>query len=108
MLAYLLVRQPPKVLPPPIFLVPSCLGVALATQPTPNYGGDTLDSFDMEFIMAADMQHFKFIITMPADTTASSYPHYVQLAFPNGTMFVFEMFTATPEDWTPLFSLVDA
>uniref|UniRef100_A0A915HWG6 Uncharacterized protein n=1 Tax=Romanomermis culicivorax TaxID=13658 RepID=A0A915HWG6_ROMCU len=44
---------------------------------------------------------------MPADSMASSYPWYVQLTYPNGTMFVFEMFTATPEDWTALFSLVD-
>uniref|UniRef100_A0A915JGW3 Uncharacterized protein n=1 Tax=Romanomermis culicivorax TaxID=13658 RepID=A0A915JGW3_ROMCU len=27
--------------------------------------------------------------------------------FPNGTMFIFETFTAMPEDWTALFSLVD-
>uniref|UniRef100_A0A915I9F5 Uncharacterized protein n=1 Tax=Romanomermis culicivorax TaxID=13658 RepID=A0A915I9F5_ROMCU len=45
---------------------------------------------------------------MPADSTASSYPCYVQLAFPNGTMFVFKKFSATPEDWTTLFSLVDS
>uniref|UniRef100_A0A915JVA4 Uncharacterized protein n=1 Tax=Romanomermis culicivorax TaxID=13658 RepID=A0A915JVA4_ROMCU len=44
---------------------------------------------------------------MPADSTASSYPRYIQLAFPNGTMFVFQTFTATPENWTALFSLVD-
>uniref|UniRef100_A0A915ISK5 Uncharacterized protein n=1 Tax=Romanomermis culicivorax TaxID=13658 RepID=A0A915ISK5_ROMCU len=30
----------------------------------------------------------------------------MQLAFPNGTMFVFKTFTATLEDWTTLFSLV--
>uniref|UniRef100_A0A915HYI2 Uncharacterized protein n=1 Tax=Romanomermis culicivorax TaxID=13658 RepID=A0A915HYI2_ROMCU len=44
---------------------------------------------------------------MPADSMASSYPCYVQLAFPKGMMFVFETFTTTPEDWTSLFSLVD-
>uniref|UniRef100_A0A915JIB7 Uncharacterized protein n=1 Tax=Romanomermis culicivorax TaxID=13658 RepID=A0A915JIB7_ROMCU len=57
--------------------------------------------------MATDMKHFQFTMPMPADSTASSYPQYVQLAFPNITMFVFETFTATPEDWTALFSLVD-
>uniref|UniRef100_A0A915J0N3 Uncharacterized protein n=1 Tax=Romanomermis culicivorax TaxID=13658 RepID=A0A915J0N3_ROMCU len=48
--------------------------------------------------MAADMKNFQFTVPMPADSTASSYPRYVQLAFPNGMMFVFETFTATPED----------
>uniref|UniRef100_A0A915JP19 Uncharacterized protein n=1 Tax=Romanomermis culicivorax TaxID=13658 RepID=A0A915JP19_ROMCU len=57
--------------------------------------------------MAADMKNFKFTIPMPADSTASSYPCYIQLTFPKGTMFVFETFRATPEDWTALFSLVD-
>uniref|UniRef100_A0A915JH49 Uncharacterized protein n=1 Tax=Romanomermis culicivorax TaxID=13658 RepID=A0A915JH49_ROMCU len=45
---------------------------------------------------------------MPADSTASSYPRYVQLPFPNGMMLVFQTFTATPEDWTALFSLIDS
>uniref|UniRef100_A0A915J341 Uncharacterized protein n=1 Tax=Romanomermis culicivorax TaxID=13658 RepID=A0A915J341_ROMCU len=53
------------------------------------------------------MKSFQFPVPMPADSTASSYPRYVQLSFPNGTMFVFETFTATLEDWTALFSLVD-
>uniref|UniRef100_A0A915JMJ4 Uncharacterized protein n=1 Tax=Romanomermis culicivorax TaxID=13658 RepID=A0A915JMJ4_ROMCU len=44
---------------------------------------------------------------MPANSTASGYPLYVQLAFPNPTMFVFKTFTARPEDWMALFSLVD-
>uniref|UniRef100_A0A915HLV3 Peptidase M12A domain-containing protein n=1 Tax=Romanomermis culicivorax TaxID=13658 RepID=A0A915HLV3_ROMCU len=61
----------------------------------------------MESIMAADMKDFKFTIPMPADSTASSFPCYIQLAFPNGTIFVFKTFTATLEDWTALFSLVD-
>uniref|UniRef100_A0A915IXC4 Uncharacterized protein n=1 Tax=Romanomermis culicivorax TaxID=13658 RepID=A0A915IXC4_ROMCU len=45
--------------------------------------------------------------TCDADSTASSYPPYVQLVFPNSTMFVFETFAATLEDWTARFSLVD-
>uniref|UniRef100_A0A915IBZ0 Uncharacterized protein n=1 Tax=Romanomermis culicivorax TaxID=13658 RepID=A0A915IBZ0_ROMCU len=57
--------------------------------------------------MAVDMKNFQFAVPMPANSTASSYPPYVQLAFPNGTMFVFETFAATPEDWTMLFSLID-
>uniref|UniRef100_A0A915HGF4 Uncharacterized protein n=1 Tax=Romanomermis culicivorax TaxID=13658 RepID=A0A915HGF4_ROMCU len=57
--------------------------------------------------MAGDMKNFQFAVPMPANSTASSYPRYIQLVFPNGTMFVFETFTATPEDWTALFSLVD-
>uniref|UniRef100_A0A915L051 Uncharacterized protein n=1 Tax=Romanomermis culicivorax TaxID=13658 RepID=A0A915L051_ROMCU len=57
--------------------------------------------------MAADMNNFQFTVPMPADSTTSSYPQYVQLTFPNGTMFVFETFTTTLEDWTALFSLVD-
>uniref|UniRef100_A0A915IXL6 Uncharacterized protein n=1 Tax=Romanomermis culicivorax TaxID=13658 RepID=A0A915IXL6_ROMCU len=44
-------------------------------------------------------------ISMPADSTASSYSQYIQLAFPNGTMFVFETFIAMPKDWTALFTL---
>uniref|UniRef100_A0A915JFM1 Uncharacterized protein n=1 Tax=Romanomermis culicivorax TaxID=13658 RepID=A0A915JFM1_ROMCU len=43
---------------------------------------------------------------MPADSTASSYPQYIQLPLPNGRMFVFGTFATTPEDWTALFSLV--
>uniref|UniRef100_A0A915IQG9 Uncharacterized protein n=1 Tax=Romanomermis culicivorax TaxID=13658 RepID=A0A915IQG9_ROMCU len=66
-----------------------------------------LVGFDTESLMAANMKNFKFTITVPANTTASSYPRYVQLVFLNGTIFVFETFTATPEDWTPLFFLVD-
>uniref|UniRef100_A0A915HUN0 Uncharacterized protein n=1 Tax=Romanomermis culicivorax TaxID=13658 RepID=A0A915HUN0_ROMCU len=57
--------------------------------------------------MAADMKNFPFAVPMPADSMASSYPRYVQLAFPNSMMFIFETFAATPEDWTPLFPLVD-
>uniref|UniRef100_A0A915IBB4 Uncharacterized protein n=1 Tax=Romanomermis culicivorax TaxID=13658 RepID=A0A915IBB4_ROMCU len=57
--------------------------------------------------MAVDMKQFQFTVPMPADSTASSYPRYLQLAYPNGTMFVFETFTATWEDWNALFSLVD-
>uniref|UniRef100_A0A915JKM1 Uncharacterized protein n=1 Tax=Romanomermis culicivorax TaxID=13658 RepID=A0A915JKM1_ROMCU len=52
--------------------------------------------------------HENDIIPIPAYSTASSYWSYVQLALPNGTMFVFETFTARPEDWTALFSLVDS
>uniref|UniRef100_A0A915K8C9 Uncharacterized protein n=1 Tax=Romanomermis culicivorax TaxID=13658 RepID=A0A915K8C9_ROMCU len=66
-----------------------------------------LVGFDTESITAADIKNFKFTVPMPADSTASSYPCYVQLAFPHGTMFVFKKFSATPEDWTTLFSLVD-
>uniref|UniRef100_A0A915KJH4 Uncharacterized protein n=1 Tax=Romanomermis culicivorax TaxID=13658 RepID=A0A915KJH4_ROMCU len=62
--------------------------------------------FDTESIMAADMKNFQFTMPMPADSMASSYLHYIQLAFPNGTLFIFETFAATPEDWTVLFSLV--
>uniref|UniRef100_A0A915HFI2 Uncharacterized protein n=1 Tax=Romanomermis culicivorax TaxID=13658 RepID=A0A915HFI2_ROMCU len=58
--------------------------------------------------MAADMKNFQFTVPMPANSTASSNPWYVQLAFPNGTMFVFETFTTTPEDWTALFPLVNS
>uniref|UniRef100_A0A915JP51 Uncharacterized protein n=1 Tax=Romanomermis culicivorax TaxID=13658 RepID=A0A915JP51_ROMCU len=57
--------------------------------------------------MAVDMKNFQFTVPMPADSTASSYPRYVQLASPNRTMFIFETFAATPEDWTALFSLVE-
>uniref|UniRef100_A0A915L4Q2 Uncharacterized protein n=1 Tax=Romanomermis culicivorax TaxID=13658 RepID=A0A915L4Q2_ROMCU len=57
--------------------------------------------------MASDLKNFKFAITMPADTTASSYRRYVQLGFPNGAIFMFETFTATSKDWTALFSLVN-
>uniref|UniRef100_A0A915J1T2 Uncharacterized protein n=1 Tax=Romanomermis culicivorax TaxID=13658 RepID=A0A915J1T2_ROMCU len=57
--------------------------------------------------MAADMKQFQLTVPMPAESTASSYPRYVQLAYPNGTMFVFETFTTTLEDWTALFSLVE-
>uniref|UniRef100_A0A915KKQ1 Uncharacterized protein n=1 Tax=Romanomermis culicivorax TaxID=13658 RepID=A0A915KKQ1_ROMCU len=57
--------------------------------------------------MAADMKNFRFTVPMPANSTVSSYPRYVQLGYPNSTMFVFETFTATLEDWTTLFSLVD-
>uniref|UniRef100_A0A915K6F4 Uncharacterized protein n=1 Tax=Romanomermis culicivorax TaxID=13658 RepID=A0A915K6F4_ROMCU len=57
--------------------------------------------------MVADMKNFQFSVPMPANFTASSYPRYVQLAFPNGTMFVFKTLAPTPEDWTALFSLVD-
>uniref|UniRef100_A0A915J4S8 Uncharacterized protein n=1 Tax=Romanomermis culicivorax TaxID=13658 RepID=A0A915J4S8_ROMCU len=57
--------------------------------------------------MAVDMKNFQFAVPMPADSTASSYPPYVQLSFPNGVMFVFETFAASLEDWTALFSLVD-
>uniref|UniRef100_A0A915LB03 Uncharacterized protein n=1 Tax=Romanomermis culicivorax TaxID=13658 RepID=A0A915LB03_ROMCU len=53
------------------------------------------------------MKNFQFTVPMPADSTASSYLRYVQLAFSKGRMFIFETFTATPEDWTALFSLVD-
>uniref|UniRef100_A0A915K5M7 DNA-directed DNA polymerase n=1 Tax=Romanomermis culicivorax TaxID=13658 RepID=A0A915K5M7_ROMCU len=87
--------RPPKVLQPP------------TAQPTPNFHGYTLVSFDTESIMAADMKNFQFTVLMPADSTASSYLQYVQLTFPNGTMFVFETFAATPEEWTRLFSLVN-
>uniref|UniRef100_A0A915HX49 Uncharacterized protein n=1 Tax=Romanomermis culicivorax TaxID=13658 RepID=A0A915HX49_ROMCU len=57
--------------------------------------------------MAVDMKNFKFAVLMPADSTASSNLGYIQLAFRNSTMFVLETFTATLEDWTTLFSLVD-
>uniref|UniRef100_A0A915IGD2 Uncharacterized protein n=1 Tax=Romanomermis culicivorax TaxID=13658 RepID=A0A915IGD2_ROMCU len=80
---------------------------ALAAQPTPNFWGYTLVSFDTESIMAGDMKQFKFTVPMPADSMASSYLGYIQLAFSSGTMFMFETFAAMPEDWTVLFSLVD-
>uniref|UniRef100_A0A915KZJ4 Uncharacterized protein n=1 Tax=Romanomermis culicivorax TaxID=13658 RepID=A0A915KZJ4_ROMCU len=92
-------------LPRRIFLSHGSLGQALATLPTPNFRGYTLIGFDTESIMGADMKNFQFTMSMPADSTAPSYPRYVKLAYPNGTMFVFETFTATPEDWTALFSL---
>uniref|UniRef100_A0A915HLN9 Uncharacterized protein n=1 Tax=Romanomermis culicivorax TaxID=13658 RepID=A0A915HLN9_ROMCU len=57
--------------------------------------------------MVTDRKNFQFAVPMTANSTASSYPRYVQLAFPNGMMFIFETFTATLEDWTALFSLVD-
>uniref|UniRef100_A0A915IVY5 Uncharacterized protein n=1 Tax=Romanomermis culicivorax TaxID=13658 RepID=A0A915IVY5_ROMCU len=98
--------KPPNVLPTLIFLAPSCLGTALPTQSTPNFRAYTLVGFDTEFIMARDMKNFKFAVPMPAHSMGSCYPCYVQLAFPNGTMFVFETFTGIPEDWTMLFSLV--
>uniref|UniRef100_A0A915IRX8 Uncharacterized protein n=1 Tax=Romanomermis culicivorax TaxID=13658 RepID=A0A915IRX8_ROMCU len=94
-------------LPPPIFLVPGCFGVTLAAQPTPNFWGCTLVHFNTESIMAGNMKNFKFAVTMPADSTASSYPRDIQLAFLSGTMFVFETLAVTLEDWTALFSLVD-
>uniref|UniRef100_A0A915I8I3 Uncharacterized protein n=1 Tax=Romanomermis culicivorax TaxID=13658 RepID=A0A915I8I3_ROMCU len=100
--------RPPNLLPPPICPSPQSLGQALAAQPTPNFHGYTLFNFDTESIMAADMQNFQFAVPMPADSTVSSYPQYVQFVFPNDTMFVFETFTATLEDWTALFSLVDS
>uniref|UniRef100_A0A915KZY7 Uncharacterized protein n=1 Tax=Romanomermis culicivorax TaxID=13658 RepID=A0A915KZY7_ROMCU len=99
--------RPPNALPLPIFLSPRSLAQALAPQPTPNFRGYTLVGFDTKSIMAADMKSFQFTVPMPADSMASSYPRYIQLVFPNSTMFVFETFTATPEDWTTLFSLVD-
>uniref|UniRef100_A0A915L845 Peptidase A2 domain-containing protein n=1 Tax=Romanomermis culicivorax TaxID=13658 RepID=A0A915L845_ROMCU len=80
---------------------------ALATQPTPNFCGYTLVSFHTQSIMAADMKKFQFAVPMPSNSTASSYPRYVQLTFPNGVMLIFETFATTPEDWTVLFSLVD-
>uniref|UniRef100_A0A915L997 Uncharacterized protein n=1 Tax=Romanomermis culicivorax TaxID=13658 RepID=A0A915L997_ROMCU len=90
--------RPPNVLPPPIFLSPRNLGVALAPQPTPNFCGYTLIGFDTESIMAPEMKNFQFAVPMPANSTASSYLRYVQLLFSNSTMFVFETFTATLED----------
>uniref|UniRef100_A0A915IJX9 Uncharacterized protein n=1 Tax=Romanomermis culicivorax TaxID=13658 RepID=A0A915IJX9_ROMCU len=81
---------------------------ALTAQPTPNFHGYTLVGFDTESIMTADMKNFQFAVPMPANSTASSYLCYIQLTFPNGTMFVFQTFAATPEDWTELFSLVDS
>uniref|UniRef100_A0A915LAE9 Uncharacterized protein n=1 Tax=Romanomermis culicivorax TaxID=13658 RepID=A0A915LAE9_ROMCU len=105
MLVHCLFTQPPKVLPRPIFLVPGCLGVALAAQPTPNFRGYTLIGFDTESTIAANMKHFKFAMQMPADSTVSSYLCYIQLAFPSSTMFIFETFSAMLEDWTTLFSL---
>uniref|UniRef100_A0A915IQT7 Uncharacterized protein n=1 Tax=Romanomermis culicivorax TaxID=13658 RepID=A0A915IQT7_ROMCU len=98
---------PPNVLPPLTFLSPGSLGAALAPQPMPNFGCYTLVGFDMESIMATDMKSFQFALPMPADSMPSSYPQYVQLAFPDGMTFSFETFTATPEDWTVLFFLVD-
>uniref|UniRef100_A0A915I1J9 Uncharacterized protein n=1 Tax=Romanomermis culicivorax TaxID=13658 RepID=A0A915I1J9_ROMCU len=103
-----LYARPPNVFPPLIFLSPGSLGMALAAQATPNFRGYTLVGFDTESIMAMDMKNFQFTLPMPVNSTASSYPRYVQLTFPNNTMFIFEAFTATPEDWTALFSLVDS
>uniref|UniRef100_A0A915LCE1 Uncharacterized protein n=1 Tax=Romanomermis culicivorax TaxID=13658 RepID=A0A915LCE1_ROMCU len=102
-----LFARPPNVLPLPTFLSPPNLGMALAAQTTPNFPVYTLVGFDTESIMAADMKNFQFAMPMPADSMASSYPRYIQLLFPNGTMFVFKTFTTTPEDWTALFFLVD-
>uniref|UniRef100_A0A915HHD3 Uncharacterized protein n=1 Tax=Romanomermis culicivorax TaxID=13658 RepID=A0A915HHD3_ROMCU len=73
-------------------------GAALAAQTMPNFRGYTLVGFNTESIMAADMKNFQFVMPMPADSMASSYVRYVQLAFPNGMMFLFKTFTATPED----------
>uniref|UniRef100_A0A915I4V9 Uncharacterized protein n=1 Tax=Romanomermis culicivorax TaxID=13658 RepID=A0A915I4V9_ROMCU len=56
--------------------------------------------------MAAHIKNFQFTVPMPADSTASSYLGYVQLPFWNGMMYIFQTFTATPEDWTALFALV--
>uniref|UniRef100_A0A915JJU9 Uncharacterized protein n=1 Tax=Romanomermis culicivorax TaxID=13658 RepID=A0A915JJU9_ROMCU len=102
-----LFARPWNLLPPPIFLSPGNLGVALATQPMPNFHGYTLIGFNTESIMAIDMKNFQFAMPMPADSMVSSYPRSVQLAFPNRMMFVFETFTATPKDWTTLFCLVE-
>uniref|UniRef100_A0A915J1N6 Uncharacterized protein n=1 Tax=Romanomermis culicivorax TaxID=13658 RepID=A0A915J1N6_ROMCU len=66
-----------------------------------------LVGFDTKSIIAMDMKNFQYTMPMPANSMASSYPRYIQLPFPNGTMYVFETFTTTPEDWTALFSLVD-
>uniref|UniRef100_A0A915IRC5 Uncharacterized protein n=1 Tax=Romanomermis culicivorax TaxID=13658 RepID=A0A915IRC5_ROMCU len=99
--------RPPNLLPSLIFLSPGSLGQALASQHTPTFGGYTLIGFDTKSIMATDIKNFQFTVPMPADSRASIYQGYVQLMFPNGTMFVFETFTATLEDWTALFSLVD-
>uniref|UniRef100_A0A915L3J7 Uncharacterized protein n=1 Tax=Romanomermis culicivorax TaxID=13658 RepID=A0A915L3J7_ROMCU len=57
-------------------------------QRTPNFQGYTLVGLDTELIMAGHMKHFKFTIPMPADSKASSYTCYVQLAFASGTMFI--------------------
>uniref|UniRef100_A0A915KFZ2 Uncharacterized protein n=1 Tax=Romanomermis culicivorax TaxID=13658 RepID=A0A915KFZ2_ROMCU len=73
----------------------------------PNFCGYTLVGFNTKSIIAADIKNFQFAVPMPADSTASSYPRYIQLAFPNSMMYIFETFTATLEDWTALFSLVD-
>uniref|UniRef100_A0A915J1V3 Uncharacterized protein n=1 Tax=Romanomermis culicivorax TaxID=13658 RepID=A0A915J1V3_ROMCU len=102
-----LFARPPNVLLPPIFLTPCCLGAALATQSMSNFHGHTQIGFDTESILAADMKNFKSKVPMPADPHASSYPCYIQLAFPNGNMLIFTTFTAKPEDWTALFSLID-
>uniref|UniRef100_A0A915LEU5 Uncharacterized protein n=1 Tax=Romanomermis culicivorax TaxID=13658 RepID=A0A915LEU5_ROMCU len=90
-----LYTRPPNILPPPIFLSPGCLEAALAAQPTPNFRSCTLVSLDTESVMAADMKNFKFTIPMPANSTASSYPCYVQLAFLNEVYSVPALF---PQD----------
>uniref|UniRef100_A0A915IKZ7 Uncharacterized protein n=1 Tax=Romanomermis culicivorax TaxID=13658 RepID=A0A915IKZ7_ROMCU len=66
--------RPPNVLPPPIFLSPGNLRVALAARTTPNFHGYMLVGFDTESIMAAEMKSFQFTMPMPAHSTASSYP----------------------------------
>uniref|UniRef100_A0A915JJW5 Uncharacterized protein n=1 Tax=Romanomermis culicivorax TaxID=13658 RepID=A0A915JJW5_ROMCU len=69
-----LFAQPPNLLPLPIFLSPGSLWAALASQPTPNFRGYTLVSFDTESIMVTDMKNFQFAMPMTANSTASSYP----------------------------------
>uniref|UniRef100_A0A915IP04 Uncharacterized protein n=1 Tax=Romanomermis culicivorax TaxID=13658 RepID=A0A915IP04_ROMCU len=69
-----LYARPPNVLPPPIFLSPGSLGVALTAQAMPNFRGYMLVSFNTKSIMAADMKNFQFAMPMPAGSMASSYP----------------------------------
>uniref|UniRef100_A0A915I7U3 Uncharacterized protein n=1 Tax=Romanomermis culicivorax TaxID=13658 RepID=A0A915I7U3_ROMCU len=56
--------------------------------------------FDNESIVPGILKNFKFTVSMQAISNASSYSRYIQLMFPNGTMFVSKTFPATPEDWT--------
>uniref|UniRef100_A0A915KUR8 Integrase zinc-binding domain-containing protein n=1 Tax=Romanomermis culicivorax TaxID=13658 RepID=A0A915KUR8_ROMCU len=59
-------------------------------------------------IITTGIVNISLVVPMPANSTTSSYLRYMQLAFPNGTMFIFETFTAMWEDWTAFFIIVDS
>uniref|UniRef100_A0A915KFN8 Uncharacterized protein n=1 Tax=Romanomermis culicivorax TaxID=13658 RepID=A0A915KFN8_ROMCU len=52
------------------------------------------------------MKNFKFEVPMPTNQNTSSHPGYIQLAFSNGNMLIFEMFMVKPKDWIMFFSLI--